>query len=72
MPVSTGAAVIVSIVVPWLELNVSWSLFACSMSWKRVSTQKSYRSLCQTGASSRIRFHNGYGSSRSSGVNGSQ
>src|SRR3954463_6168274 len=73
MPVSRfGSSVMVSTVVPCDDTYVSWSLFAASMSWKRVSTQKSYRSLCQTGASSRIRFQSGYGSSRSPGVNGSQ
>src|SRR4051794_13989404 len=73
MPVSRiGASVMISTVVPCDDTYVSWFLFAASMSWKRVSTQKSWRSLCHTGASSRIRFQSGYGSSRSSGVNGSQ
>ena len=41
IPVSTTSGERESKVVPWAELNPSGSLLAASMSWNRLSTQKS-------------------------------
>ena len=42
MPVSRiGSSVMISTVVPCDDTYVSWSLLAASMSWNRVSAQKS-------------------------------
>ncbi len=49
--------------VEWAELNVDGFLLAASTSSNRLMAQKSRRSLRYTGASSRNRFHTGYGSS---------
>ena len=58
--------------VPWAELKVDGSRWAFSTSSNRLSAQKSYSSFRYSGASSRSRFHTGYGSRSTSSSKGSQ